>query len=61
MGWMHELAHSTGMQTCHTPDFHERGASAADMTQHLVQPTPPSHQGHIQVLITLGELGMVTG
>jgi hypothetical protein len=40
-----------------TPRLHELGSSAADMAQHLVQPTPPLHHRHMQVLITLGGLG----
>jgi polyisoprenoid-binding protein YceI len=54
-----ELALSAGVHTC--PCLHELGASAADMAQHLVQWTPPSHHSQIQVLITLGGLGKVTG
>jgi hypothetical protein len=50
---MHELAQSVGT--------HELGTSASDIAQHLVQPAAPSHQSHIQVLITLGGLGMVVG
>jgi hypothetical protein len=34
---------------------------AADMAQHLVPPTSPSHNSHIQVLVVSGGLGMVTG
>jgi hypothetical protein len=43
------------------PGLHDLGTSAADMAQHLVQPTSPSHKSHIQVLVTSGGLGMVTG
>jgi hypothetical protein len=32
---------------------HELGASAADMAQYLLQPTPPLHHSSMQVLITL--------
>jgi hypothetical protein len=57
MGWMHELPRSADVHI----RLNELGASAADMAQHLVQPTAPSHHSHIHVLITLGGLGMVTG
>jgi hypothetical protein len=51
LSWCAHLAHHL---------FYELGASAADMAQHLVQPTAPSHHSHIQVVIALGGLGMVT-
>jgi hypothetical protein len=60
---MHLLAHSAAVHTCHTPDcmilvpvlltWHS-------MLAHLVQPTSPLHNNHIQVLVTSGELGLVT-
>jgi hypothetical protein len=54
---MHELPHSADVHI----RLNELGASAADMAQHLVQPTAPSYHNHIQELITVGGLGMVTG
>jgi hypothetical protein len=54
---MHELAQSAGVHTCHTHDCMNFGASAADMAQHVVQPTAASHLSHIQVLITLHGVG----
>jgi hypothetical protein len=61
---MHELAPSPGVHTCHNlycMNLVPVLLQQADMAQHLVQPTSPSHHSHIQVLITLGGLGMVTG
>jgi hypothetical protein len=53
MGWEHELA-PLAVHTC--VPTHDLGAHAADMAQHLVQ---PSHESHKPVNITLGGSGNV--
>jgi hypothetical protein len=46
MGWVHELAHSAGVHTCHSTLYNRH---------------PPSHHGHIQAFITRGGLRKVMG
>jgi hypothetical protein len=58
---LHLNKHLLALQHVPHPGLHELGASAADMAQHLVQPTAPSHHSHVKVLITWVGLGKVTG
>jgi cytochrome c551/c552 len=61
MGWMHLLAHSAGVHSCHSLACKTLGASAADLAQQLAQPTPPTQESHIALKIAWEGLGKVTG
>jgi hypothetical protein len=57
---MHLLAHSAGVHTCHTPDC--MILVPVLLTWHsTLYNRHPLHNSHIQVLVTSGGLGMVTG